>query len=279
MNNDLKDIRDDLKGFGNRLEDGDLIKEMRNDAKETKGATIRHASLAARQTPAELVEPSLDQFLNQTVLDTLKTIPHVGAEWADEVTNTTFLANLKVVDDLGLRGLSPSSNPLQPRFINVGRCHIEHKRLALRQALGNVRSMLRAVESIEKVHPVWQALISARWRDSDDTLKRTKGLFKVLADTIDDQFKKIYLSCNPTLGCLHKRRAPGTEQIQVTIAEYDFDIQTINMCESFFGRALQGGMQCLDNLPIGQYKSPASSELWLIHELFHAVFDELGANE
>lgn len=69
---------------------------------------IRHASLAARQTPAELVEPSLDQFLNQTVLDTLKTIPHVGAEWADEVTNTTFLANLKVVDDLGLRGLSPS---------------------------------------------------------------------------------------------------------------------------------------------------------------------------
>lgn len=116
--------------------------------------------------------------------------------------------------------------------------------------------MLRAVESIEKVHPVWQALISARWRDSDDTLKRTKGLFKVLADTIDDQFKKIYLSCNPTLGCLHKRRAPGTEQIQVTIAEYDFDIQTINMCESFFGRALQGGMQCLDNLPIGQYKSP-----------------------
>lgn len=41
MNNDLKDIRDDLKGFGNRLEDGDLIKEMRNDAKETKGATVR----------------------------------------------------------------------------------------------------------------------------------------------------------------------------------------------------------------------------------------------
>ncbi|KAL9046923.1 MAG: hypothetical protein Q9214_000373 [Letrouitia sp. 1 TL-2023] len=168
------------------------------------------------------------------------------------------------------------SNSLQPRFIDVGRCHTYHKRLALRLALINVRNMLRAVESIEKAHPVWQALISPKWRDSDGTLKRTKGLFKVLADTIDDQFKKIYLSCNPTLGCLHKRRAPGTEQTQVTIAEYNFDDQTINMCESFFGRALQSGMYCLDNLPIGQYKSP---ELWLIHELFHAIFDELGENE
>lgn len=126
----------------------------------------------------------------------------------------------------------------------------------LRRALENVRSMLRAVESIGKAHPVWQTLISAEWRDSDDTLKHTKGLFKVLADRIDDQYNKIYLSCNPTLGCLHKRRAPGTDQTQVTIAEYDFKIQTINMCESFFGRALQGSMDCLDNLPIGQYKSP-----------------------
>lgn len=66
------------------------------------------APLVARQAPAELVEPSLDRFLNQTVLNKLKTIPHERTEWVDEVTNTTFPANLRLIDDLGLKARSRS---------------------------------------------------------------------------------------------------------------------------------------------------------------------------
>ena len=150
---------------------------------------------------------------------------------------------------------------LDPRYVNVLKCSNQARRLLLRKNLANVRQMLQHVSSITTKHPIWQSLIADKFRDDGANLKRVKSLFNVLLNAINEPISSsaVGITCNPTQGgCMDRLQAPGDSDIdeRVTVAEYDAETNTINLCDPFFGEIIaREGMDCIDNLPIGKYKT------------------------